>query len=200
MNARPIIFTGPMVRAIITGKKTMTRRVVHSRDAAKLGLSLVSIASRLAPDVPSAPIVIPIGIRSYQVGHLWVKETAYISSPDWGDARDATHTDAEGRPRIVSYVADHGRSDGAEDYGVRKSPSIYMPRWASRLTLQVTAVRVERLWAITEADAMAEGMSDDRCMEDRRTQFAHVWDTIGKRAPWASNPWVWVVSFAPVNQ
>jgi hypothetical protein len=81
-----------------------------------------------------------------------------------------------------------------------------MPRWACRLTLAVKAVRVERLQDISEADAIAEGCCtrtyrDGRGHEDARLDFKRLWDSInGKRHPWASNPWVWVVEFEPTSK
>jgi hypothetical protein len=80
-------------------------------------------------------------------------------------------------------------------------PSIFMPRWACRLVLEVEAVRVERLQQITDADVRSEGVETvaldrDRAVEFRLKDFARGWDSInGKRAPWASNPWVWVIEF-----
>jgi hypothetical protein len=98
-----------------------------------------------------------------------------------------------------------------DSYSRATVPSIHMPRWASRLELQVTDVRVERLQDISEEDAREEGAdllsedgmsgwghTDETCPASytRRNGFRHLWDSINaKRAPWDSNPWVWVVSF-----
>jgi hypothetical protein len=123
---------------------------------------------------------------------------------------------------MVDYAAsmDSESVRCAEDYGLKQTPSIHMPRWASRLTLRVTGIRVERVQAISEADAIAEGMAHywremdytaSRAVEHRwddaaraygygktppdyRGLYAVLWDAInGKRAPFASNPFVWVI-------
>ncbi len=98
--------------------------------------------------------------------------------------------------------------------GETKRPSIHMPRWASRLILEVVNVRVERLQEITEEDARAEGIIDGGCLNcgesepcgcdnpnpDARDTFIYLWNSInGKKHPWTSNPWVWVIQFKRVN-
>ncbi len=148
---------------------------------------------------------------------LWVRErfspyrvpggcACSIADATYAVLVDGTHVDRDGEitPGLATY------SEGAWD-GVRWRPSIHMPRWASRIALEVTGVRVERLQAITEEDARAEGVDQGeggrlypsaraaRALS-YRAGFEHLWNAInGKRAPWASNPWVWVVDFRRVE-
>ena len=152
------------------------------------------------------------GMRSpYEVGlRLWVRETCVISPPDFGDPQFYTHRDAQDRGRVVQYLADNSDWSAARDFGIKRpTPSIHMPRWASRITLEVVSVRVERLQDISERDVEAEGVEIDWDRVARmqqlssvdpeanvRASFATLWDRInGKRAPWSSTPWVWVVEF-----
>jgi len=189
MKERPILFSGEMVRAIIDGRKTQTRRVVNEAVA-----------------FPPCPYGAP-GDR------LWVRET-FASFRAEGqpvtprDARyvvlrDGAQVYADGKtyPPLAAYAA------GAFD-AIKWRPSIHMPRWASRITLEVVSVRVERVQSITEEDARAEGvavtaphlMHGALASMSARENFAVLWDSInGKRAPWAVNPWVWRVEFRRVQ-
>ncbi len=221
---RPILFSASMVRAIRAGTKTQTRRIV--RDQA----SVSDVAGGgLEPTVwwpRDGDLLLPCPYGA-SGDRLWVKEAhAFLD----GDFRPTTMTD---RGHVqVSYRADHAdpvHGDGPDK--LRWRPSIYMPRWASRFTLEVTDVRVERLQEITEEDARAEGVAprvfeswtwcnrarkqtfetfvpecgdpgaellyhDRRETLSAREGFYSLWETInGERASWASNPWVWVVSF-----
>jgi len=192
MRERPILMSAPMVRASMrdVDPKTQTRRVIPAPwlDA--------------NPETETGRAVLIASCRYGVVGdRLWVREAAWIAPPRFGDDVDATHRDMDGRLRFVGYDADmNDDSRGtARDYGVRKTPSIHMPRWASRLTLEIVSVRVERLQEIAEADARAEGCGDPP-FGTRRETFAILWDAInGKRAPWESNPWVWRVEFRRVT-
>lgn len=156
---RPIMFSAPMVRAILAGRKTQTRRVV-----------------RFLPPRPC-----PYGVPG---DRLWVRETWCADGLDDGSA--------------PLY---HFRADGDHDPEATWRPSIFMPRTACRIVLDVTGVRIERVQDISEADAKAEGpelLPDP--MQDTprrwRDSYRTLWDSInGKRAPWDSNPWVWVVEF-----
>jgi len=134
---------------------------------------------------------------------LWVRET-------WADADSMYQGHTNDVPSVVAYRADKNaiqfdakKPSPVPSWDLKRwdfdaltwRPSIHMPRWASRITLEVTSVRVERLQDITEEDARAEGV------EDRyyRTAFAELWDGInGDRVAWESNPWVWVVGFKRV--
>lgn len=236
MRERPILFSGEMVRAILAGTKTQTRRVVRPQPDDFVGGPGVTL-----DDGSAAPLV-PVRMRESDGGlaaiecpygkpddRLWVRETFYCD--DYRYPRDIPADelgDAEWRERMLYYRADvpSGRFEDAGYWGEPGSawkPAIHMPRWASRIVLEVTDVRVERLQAITPEDVAAEGATilvapdtrgvlvpvsrweeweatEKRAADAIRLQFADLWDGInGKRAPWSSDPWVWVVSFRGVQ-
>jgi hypothetical protein len=154
MKERPILFSGPMVRAVLSGAKTQTRRV-HQPPWA-------------APDSLEEAL---LQCRHGQPGDLlWVRETFAADRTSW-----------------------YYRADG-EIPGLTWTPSIFMPRAASRLTLRLTEVRVERVQDISQADAVAEGTQG-------KASFALLWDALNAKRGygWASNPWVWVLSFEVVQ-
>lgn len=195
MKGRPIIFSAPMVRVILDGRKTMTRRVVRLRagEIAHEGDdgSLHAVANTTWGDSIERVIQCPYGVPGDM---LWVRET-------WA-------SDVDGCPAGLSYRADHldPRGDGPAN-PMRWRPSIFMPRWASRLTLRITSVSVERLREITEHDAMREGVNAESVstqpgIYSYRAPFAELWDDInaGRGFGWDANPWVWVVGFEQVPQ
>ena len=220
---RPILFSGPMVRAILAGRKTVTRRPMRPQPAPNPDgdghwwpssevRSRIDVETFLAGDDETvAPSFCPYG----GIGdRLWVKETAYISAPGDFALNDCNLRDSQGRGRVVGYAASMVAVAVrcAEEYGAKKSPSIHMPRWASRITLEIAGVSVERLQAITPEDAVAEGLECDERVpgcwlpgyhEDPRDAFSEGWDQINGKRPgrdWAANPWVWVVRFKRVEQ
>lgn len=213
MKERPILFSGEMVKAILGGRKTQTRRVVKPqpfqndilcRDAAApSGYSLVhdSHDDRL--------LTCPYGVPG---DRLWVKET-WCQKYDDGLPLYDVH--GNGDPSCCYYratetehiIKDDGnggteyRMDGTE--ASPWQPSIFMPRWASRITLEIVSVRVERLREITEDDVVAEGI-EFPCEEPETgehpvgcvCEYRNLWDRInGKKHPWSSNPWVWRIEF-----
>lgn len=200
MTERPILFSAPMVRAIIGGRKTQTRRVVkpqspHGYSGDMLDGSVLYVVNEHGDVSDLTQIRCPYG----QPGDLlWVRETWRLMC---GDVRQPAFGHRCGRP-CVEYRAACGTGmlGDMEKAGRRWKPSIFMPRWASRLTLRVTGVRVEKLQAISQADAVEEGVggsSDEALYEYRR-----LWDEINGKRPgcaWADNPWVWVVSFERVT-
>jgi len=218
---KPILFSGPMVRAILTGQKTQTRRILKDPDGfATDAESFVDQDGWWHPcaDLVARGIQDPIGPRIRcpygQPGdRLWLRET-------WTPVDClATGYDLD-EPMSIGYAADRAAIRwGHEDCQVldtyawnwedlKWKPSIFMPRWASRITLEIGGVRVERLQDISEEDAKAEGVPDQGIgnmrvftqMGANRYHFATLWDQInGKRADWMSNPWVWVVSFKRVQ-
>lgn len=192
MKERPILFNGEMVRAILEGRKTQTRRVVKGQDVKG---SLLSPGTHLTAS--GHKLISPYGVPG---DRLWVRETWYNSR---GDDSMPTY-----------YRADQERhvpSDWQYHTGPWK-PSIFMERWASRITLEITDVRVERVRDISQKDAMAEGGPPSHRSIDRvsrtfgysdfsRSWFAQLWDSINEKRGfgWDANPWVWVVEFKRVK-
>jgi hypothetical protein len=189
VKERGILFTGEMVRAILDGRKTVTRRLVKHRGEV-------------------APASCRIKRGTYPNGSEgWFADWRHEAG--W---QRALHCDYGG-PGDVMWVKEafsacrHGvnhpacvdyRADGREDF--KWTSPLYMPRALSRITLEVVDVRVERLWDLTEAEAIAEGVATPSyppsVLEPHATLFQIVWDRInGKKAPWALNPWVWRVEF-----
>lgn len=199
MKERPILFSAPMVRALLAGTKTQTRRVVKPEPT---HFNPAGVPRRAKPEGPSTVITCPYG----QPGdRLWVRETHAINPhpSELGLTRDmipGTWDSAVAAAGRVIYAADPGAE--IELDGRQWRPSIHMPRAASRITLEITGVRVERLQDISEADAVAEGCQP-QCEhdEDRRHQYTArwayevLWDRINGRSSWGANPWVWVVEF-----
>lgn len=215
MKERPILFSAPMVRAILAGSKTQTRRVVKSTPPhGVLGASWCDEDQwhwrTEAGHLRSAEN----HFRQYCApgDRLWVRETWRCASRGYG--RDGIEYRAD-----ESFRANDGTREQAEEWACDDSrtpgewrPSIFHRRWASRLTLDVVAVRVERLQAITEADAVAEGLENHGGGEladawwpehdglaqagaTPREGFRVLWEAINGPGSWAANPWVWVVSF-----
>lgn len=179
---RPIIFSAPMVRALINGRKTMTRRIAYHAD------QWVRNADGMTTPRPTPWQRVQPGDR------LWVRE-----SGNWTDA--GTCIISGRRMCFVSYMADPG-SGAFEFFDGKKRPSIHMPRWASRLTLTVTAVRIERLQEITPADVRAEGLlpatsvqSGHAADDDLMSQWHELWNTLHGPGAWEANPDVVVIGF-----
>lgn len=182
VSEKPILFSGAMVRAILDGRKTQTRRVVKpqpSRDLFHL---------ECLPGGEWRDEEVSLGLCPYgQPGdRLWVRET-------WGMTVDAGVHPADSE--LVYRATD---PDWSTTEGWKWRPSIFMRRFACRLFLEVTAVRVERLQDISPQDAWAEAIPhDDWETGGAVTEFARLWDSINAKRGygWESNPWVWVVEF-----
>ena len=177
MTDRPIIFSAPMVQALLAGRKTQTRRILK----APYGMlertgngEWKPICTRFFPNDR-------LYVREAFQGHTAYEAHGYKPS-DWGN-------------KPIWYCAD-GEPDPLYSASSRKRPSIHMPRWASRLTLTVTDVRVQRLQDISDADAKAEGAKPWTCAEQSYiTDFAAIWRTIHNPEAWDANPWVVAISF-----
>lgn len=199
MKARPIIFSAPMVRAILEGTKTQTRRVVKDRhiDAAPPACFFQWLRERCPYGQPG--------------DRLWVKETT-IKVEDHGYTGPCYVESDEGRA-----VLEYGLSPSPDDFteiepqDIRKRPAIHMPRAMSRILLEITAVRVERLHEISQSDARAEGAPPSHPSIDRasrvfgfadfpRSWFGQLWEQINGPGSWDANPWVWVVEFRRLTQ
>lgn len=214
MTERPILFSGAMVRALLAGTKTQTRRVVKPQPTGFVGGPGVTLCdSSPAPLVPmndfagtcGQEIICPYG----QPGdRLWVRETHYLHGI-WSVRKDddgkRRWTFSPNQDIGVQFDEPNGLIRGRSTTvpGWYRRPSIHMPRWASRITLEITDVRVERLQDISEADAQAEGwtrrpeVSTDPQVhkEAARDWFMDLWESINGPGSWDANPWVWVVEF-----
>lgn len=178
MKERPILFSGPMVRAVLDGRKSQTRRVVTDRHLTRLGLEIHDgIAFTLEGGQwngmfeSGSPPWCPYGIPG---DRLWVRETWRFADEDVvGFRADDSHGEQSERVRVLAERYWHRPSGFAPLHWL---PSIYMPRWASRITLQVEAVRVERLQDITGQDAKAEGCEPDWESFENATCDKEGWD------------------------
>lgn len=242
MKERPILFSGAMVRAILDGRKTQTRRVCNGQPGELWTGSVVEDGNIFMTQTchpARMPMICPYGAPG---DRLWVRETFYESGYHY-----ASHPEddeyrawagfghragdgnlfyaANGRPEV------RGKNDWCVDVGPReadkkfipdqgnrfwkKRPSIFMPRWASRITLEITGVRVERVQEISNEDAWDEGcrLFDDReywkndyigavvLADTPRDEFQGLWNSINAKRgfSWESNPWVWVVEFKRIK-
>ena len=194
---RPILFSAPMVRALLDGSKTQTRRLVKPQpDIVFAGpIPGAGICGKYThDDEKHGRLGVHIPCPYGQPGdRLWVRENfAHIyrdnSLPERRSFED------------VAYMA-NGHSIDIGAYGSWK-PSIHMPRWASRITLEISSVRVERLQDITRGDAMAEGCPFPNMAQgnDPRQWYEQLWGEINGPDSWATNPWVWAIEFKRINQ
>lgn len=218
----PMLFSGPMVRAILDGRKTQTRRVLKGRKDVNFGCELAPC--ELAGEINQGNF----DNSPYAPGDLlWVRESGILTPGRAGGSdlfrHDVPQTEATGffwvRDTLAwgaGYsAAGCSRAAALATGGSKVVPSIHMPRWASRLTLEVTDVRVERLQDISEDDAEAEGVTKvkDHCYvvrgfgydesglcHSRATiPFAQLWDSLNEArgVGWDVNPWVVAVTFKP---
>jgi len=194
MKERPIIFSAPMVRAILEGRKTQTRRVFKIRGVDGRQYQIDSPREEIiefddgtfhykSTAGLSGPYQCPYGIPG---DRLWVRETFRYDFYD---------------PTRIIYRAEMPHSE-EELKLLPWKPSIHMPRLASRIDLEVTDIRMERLQEISEKDAEAEGVNVSRETDGfahtkRRilAYFRDLWDSIHGPGAWEQNPWVWVVEF-----
>ena len=183
VTERPILFSGPMVRAILDGSKTQTRRVVKPQPGPSASLYFDVIADHIyANGIVADCKDFPIPIRFYIGDRPWVRETWSVF-----DDYDIESRNLQG----LFYRADDEKK--YETDGTWK-PSIFMPRWASRITLEITDVRVDKLVTINHVDATKEGFDS---LED----FKSAWNKLHQRKEgflWQSNPWVWILEFRKV--
>lgn len=200
MKERPILFSAPMVRAILEGRKSQTRRVVklQPRTRADIGYHGAGRPFIRNPNPLRSNLACPYGEPG---DRLWVREAHRLTV--------CACTEACRGPGHVYYEAD---GSGYQRVACEKlRPGIHMHRWASRVTLEVTGVRVERLQDISEADAVAEGVESDfaspeyaaqygaLCGRQSRYGYAKLWTQINGRGSWDANPWVWVVEFKRIE-
>ncbi|NHQ93358.1 hypothetical protein [Janthinobacterium lividum] len=219
-KVRPILFSAPMVRAVLDGSKTQTRRVMKPQPEpaphrpgdyqwpCNAFQSMVSVSDTRASGAHGmAGDACPHGAHRDQ---LRVRET-FFAYGRWETrfstkkARDEWHfvdmtTECD---RAYQFAADNpdlplatGRRSALP--GWHKRPAIFMPRAASRILLEIASVRVERLNDCSVEDALAEGISH-RTMNDPRVEYQRLWDDINGAGAWAANPWVWAIEFRRVT-
>lgn len=151
----------------------------------------------------SGPYSCPYGVPG---DRLWVRETIIAAPPNFCGDHDCNSVDDKGNHRLVQYIATCPCRDGANEYGLaRATPSMLMPRWASRISLEIIDIRAEQLNEISEADAVAEGApeakEDHIPLYSNRMGFEIAWNNLNAKRgfSWDSNPWVWVIEFKKVE-
>ena len=194
MKERPILFSAPMVRALLNGTKTQTRRAVKAKHLPWLENSVLNFLDGKWNQRP-----LPYGKPG---DRLWVRET-------WAHEIHALAAMRE-EDGPFAYAA----TDSVQHrLGEKWRPSIFMPRWASRITLEITRVLVERLQDISEEDAIAEGCAKNhngyywggphavsglKQMATAVSAYQDLWESINGPGSWDANPWVWVIEFKRV--
>lgn len=232
-NEKPILFSAPMVRAILGGKKSQTRRIIKTQPVTdgKAWACYWEGPNHDGQYGPSAwwldepPCDSMLGHCPYgKVGDcLWVRETwqcigrqggtsepiLHYAASDGGASRPLTQSENYWKLKDKFAFWDDERRKLCSRDGWR--PSIHMPRWASRLTLEITSIKVERLADISESDCWAEGIEEvdgtfdllvpdmarrlGMSHEDAKPTYACLWESINGKGSWSKNPWLWVVSF-----
>ena len=205
MKERPIIFNTEMVKAILDGRKTQTRRVVKpqplytilnpimlAKDAASpSGFSFIS------DEIDDIRLKCPYGVHS---DRLWVRETwALIDNREFGGTSHLEYKAYTGDPYPGGWPPEEAK--GNPD-APKWKPSIFIPKKYARIWLEIKNIRVERLQDISVKDLYAEGYPrpDSQYWDAARKWFHALWQSInGKKYPWESNPWVWVVEFRKLN-
>lgn len=193
VKEHPILFSGDMVRAILEGRKTMTRRVVKPQPNTIRWCPVQSNRTQGWQDEHGRPYNCPHGVEG---DHLWVREM-------WAAPHGYDHIS----PRLIPCDVNFHFSADEERGGLLWRPSIHMPRWVSRITLEITGVRVERLQDISVSDAFMEGIKqrpyDDGgdFFHSPTEDFKVLWDNLNAKRGygWDANPWVWVVAFRRVE-
>ncbi|MBV6321972.1 hypothetical protein [Duganella violaceipulchra] len=235
MKERPILFSSPMVRALLDGSKTQTRRIVKPDPGPywnpTVGLYNPTVIKNGGYEAPGSEIFgasDEIQGRKFPYGQpgdrLWVRESGIRSMlAGSGDQRGLFRHDVPVTPETGQYWVERTRAPGAS-YSVegcsraaallsasaKVTPSIHMPRWASRILLEIISVRAERLNDISDIDAVAEGIGLTPVAIGMKLTFPpsesmavnayrQLWEQINGEGSWADNPWVWCVEFRRVT-
>jgi hypothetical protein len=201
MNEHPILFSTPMVTAILDARKIQTRRVVDKLyPISNPNGNWVYVGEENGGYVfkDSISSTIPLKCPYGQVGdRLWVKESA-LYPPDITEQMII-----EGADTKVVYSEGNVNINELKDWGWKQKPSIFMPRWASRITLEITDIKPQELQDITEDESISEGVTPlpeqwDSCYLDA---YIRLWDSINDKRGhgWYKNEWVWVISFKVIK-
>lgn len=225
MKERPILFSAPMVRAILSGRKTQTRRIIRIDDTPISKAD--SDACRRQKGIPTNAVNVRIGCGYLKCdappGSAMVSALVYCPYGDIGDrlwVKEAHHVGSNG---TVTYRADYDANPFSDDecgddcsmVGEKWRPSIFLRRQHSRITLEILSVRAERLHDITEEDARAEGCdagiwdrtagvlageTDPEDVSTFRDGYGFLWECINGLGSWERNPWVWVIKFRQITK
>ncbi|MDS0779970.1 hypothetical protein OSC13_18835 [Serratia marcescens] len=211
MKERPVIFNGEMVRTILDGRKTQTRRVMKPQPEpcyrgghwwpSNAFKTMLHIEEQMQNGQGGwkglAGYACPFG---RVCDRLWVRETFMDLT---GTGIEATTGKFEGLAYRADTPAGSYGDEVRKDYGLKWTPSLHMPRKACRILLEITAVRVERLNDISEEDAKAEGVKAGVCPGHEhmmhQVAFSELWQSIYGEESWRANPWVWVIEFKQVS-
>lgn len=189
---RPILFSAPMVNAILDGSKTQTRRALrHQPEEIKhmfMKNNMSYVENIHGVEIPHWSC--PYG----KVGDkLWVREAWNHSNFPFGPLESGCD---------IFYRADYlddplGPDLEKSEDGIRRKwkPSIHLPRWASRINLEITGIRLERLQDISDDDCLAEGSENSSLPGIIREKYKQIWESINGPESWNANPWVWVIEF-----
>lgn len=190
VKERPILFSGPMVQALLAGKKTQTRRALKQQpidilpmNGDKAGREWVTLEKR-EPETSGRVIRCRYGLPG---DVLWVRET--WSQPTSYDPGPTFY-----RADYPECVPGHYENVPPADE-ITWKPSIHMPRKLCRLRLQIIEVRAQRLQAISEKDCCAEGVGSPITRDCKKPKFQALWESINGSESWAVNPWVWAITF-----
>jgi hypothetical protein len=200
IKERPILFNGEMVRAVLDGRKTQTRRVINPQPDGDFDGPTIYAPTKISRDGEEHPGPEVMGI--YCPHGEWGVRCPYGKPGDRLWVRETFWTDGD----EIIYRADPGAEKDLdpETTGLAWKPSIFMPREACRILLEVAEVRVDQVQDISEEDAWAEGVSGrgtTRSADEGRTLFCQLWDKINfsRGFGWMENPWVWVVDFKVIE-
>ncbi|HBQ3091323.1 TPA: hypothetical protein L7V69_002093 [Klebsiella pneumoniae] len=206
MTERGMIFNAEMVRAILDGRKTQTRRIVKGTDGAvkfckewDINGEEIFVVLGEKDHTGMNPVLGAISCPFGAVGNrIWVREAFRV------------HSRATDVATLV-YKASERNSWTEQTHRVpvavcnkpatpeKWTPSLHMPRWASRILLEITDVRVERLRSMSQDDARAEGVIAASGPMEAGLAFRELWDSIYGEESWKANPWVWVIEFKRVE-
>jgi hypothetical protein len=189
---RPLLFSAPMVHAILAGQKTQTRRAIKQQpidilpmQGEKAGVQWITLEQK-EPEPKGRIIRCRYGAPG---DRLWVRETFRI------EVRGVRATGEKFDAAV--YRADSTMRPEFDP--LRWKPSIHMPRWASRLTLEIVAVRAQRLQEISERDCCAEGCGSPITRDCKKPKFRELWESINGAGSWDANPWIWAIEFKRVT-
>ncbi|MGZ4953603.1 MAG: hypothetical protein ACXV8Q_00705 [Methylobacter sp.] len=223
MNEHPILFGAPMVNAILDGRKTQTRRIMKQQPVfiPNKGFEVVDKGGNKIVYPSKQSICHFRSTYGQQGDRLWVRETYMPDAPMDGTWADVEFYGCKNAPLSLiptryqkpEHCLFRATWNGEDLTGWK--PSIHMPRWASRIDLEITGIRVERLQDISEADAIAEGITGPhdvgyqayKVPDDSKPRYSNaisayesLWESINGRESWEANPWVWVIEFKKLDR